>query len=134
MEQFYIGRTFDRPAPPEAAEWCDKNRAHIEKADGVRTIVANPPPTQEDIINGYENAVQSHIDQTAQSRGYDNSYTCLSYLSSTVEVWRREANIFIAWRDQVWRKCHDVLKAFLAGEIPPPTVEELIAQLPVIEW
>lgn len=95
---------------------------------------APPEPTTEEIITGYENAVQAHLDQTAQSRGYDNTYTCLSYLSSTDEIWHRESNAFNAWRDQVWRKCHEIMNAALAGEIEPPTVEELIAQLPAIDW
>lgn len=95
---------------------------------------APPAPTPEQIIKSYEDAVQKHLDQTAQSRGYDNTYTCLSYLSSTDEIWNREANAFNAWRDQVWRKCHEILNAVMAGTIQPPTVEELIAQLPVIDW
>lgn len=134
---FYIGQTFDGKYPPEAAAWCNKNNAHIEKINGVRTIVANPAPpapTPEEIIKGYEDAVQKHLDATAQSRDYDNTYTCLSYLSSTDEVWHHEANVFNAWRDQVWRKCHEVLNAVLSGTLPPPTVEELIALLPEIEW
>lgn len=93
-----------------------------------------PQPSVEEILKGYENAVQAHLDATAQSRGYDNTYTCLSYLSSTDEIWKRESNAFNAWRDQVWRKCHEILNAFMAGEIEQPTVEELIEQLPVIDW
>lgn len=46
MEQFYIGQTFKGMYPPEAAAWCNKNNAHIEKVDGVRTIVENPAPPQ----------------------------------------------------------------------------------------
>lgn len=137
METFYIGQTFDKPAPPEANAWCNANNAHIEKVDGVRTIVENPPPpapTPEEIVRGYEDAVQAYLDQTAQSRDYDNTYTCLSYLSSTDEIWHREAHAFNAWRDQVWRKCHEILNAVMAGTAQPPTVEELIAQLPVIDW
>jgi hypothetical protein len=42
--EFYIGQTFDGMYPPEAAAWCNKNNAHIEKVDGVRKIVENPPP------------------------------------------------------------------------------------------
>lgn len=42
--EFFIGQTFEKTAPPEAAEWCDNNNARIEKVDGVRTIVKNPPP------------------------------------------------------------------------------------------
>lgn len=93
-----------------------------------------PAASTEQIIRQYEDAVQSYLDQTAQSRDYDNTYTCLSYLSSTDEVWNREAHAFNAWRDQVWRKCHEILNAAMGGEIPVPTVEELIAMLPAIDW
>lgn len=40
--EFYIGQTFDGAYPPEAAAWCNANNAHIEKINGVRTIVENP--------------------------------------------------------------------------------------------
>lgn len=40
--EFYIGQTFDGKYPPEAAIWCNKNNAHIEKNGDVYTIVANP--------------------------------------------------------------------------------------------
>lgn len=134
--QFFIGQTFDKPAPPQAADWCNNNNCRIVKEGKIRTIVENAEPelTPEEIVKGYEDAVQSHLDATAQSRGYDNTYTCLSYLSSTDEVWNREANAFNAWRDSVWRKCHEILDAVTAGTLPPPTVEELIAQLPKINW
>lgn len=93
-----------------------------------------PAPTTEEILKDYEDAVQAHLDKTAQSRDYDNTYTCLSYLSSTDETWYRESHAFNAWRDQVWRKCHEIMNAAVAGEIAPPTVEELIAMLPEINW
>lgn len=137
MDEFYIGQIFNKPAPPEAAEWCNKNNAHIEKNGKIRTIVENPAPpepTPQEIIRGYEDAVQAYLDKTAQSRDYDNTYTCLSYLNSTDEIWYRESHAFNAWRDSVWRKCHEIMNAALAGEIQPPSVEELIAQLPVIDW
>lgn len=40
--EFYIGQTFTGKYPPEAAAWCNKNNAHIEKRNGVYTIVENP--------------------------------------------------------------------------------------------
>jgi hypothetical protein len=97
-------------------------------------VPSKPEPTQAEVIKGYELAVQDHLDKTAQSRGYDNTYTCLSYLSSTDDIWRRESNAFNAWRDRVWRKCHEVLNMVLSGVKPVPTVAELIEQLPVIDW
>jgi hypothetical protein len=140
MTNFVIGQTFDGIYPPEAAAWCNANNAHFEvvTADGaeVRTfvIVENAAPTQEELVKLYEDAVQAHLDETARSKGYDNTYTCLSYLSSTDEQWNREANTFNAWRDSVWRKCHEVLNDYVAGNIEQPTVGELIALLPVIDW
>jgi hypothetical protein len=44
--EFYIGQTFGGMYPPEAAAWCNANNAHIEKINGVRTIVENPPPPE----------------------------------------------------------------------------------------
>ena len=92
------------------------------------------PPSMEEQKKVYENAVQAHLDATAQTRGYDNTYTCLSYLSSTDVIWKRESNAFNVWRDRVWRKAHEILNAFMAGEIEQPTVDEVIAQLPLIDW
>ena len=45
---YYIGQTFEGTYPPEAAAWCNNNRAYIEKVDGVLTIVAIPEPTIEE--------------------------------------------------------------------------------------
>lgn len=44
--RFYIGQSFTGMYPPEAAAWCNANNAHIEKINGVRTIVENPPPPE----------------------------------------------------------------------------------------
>lgn len=137
---FEIGMKFNGIYPPEAAEWCNANNAFMyettKEGDTERTfeIGLPPQPSMEVIKKMYEDAVQAHLDATAQSRGYDDTYTCLSYLSSTDEVWRTEANIFNAWRDAVWRRCHEILNAFMAGEIPQPTIEDVIAMLPAIEW
>lgn len=135
MTEYVIGQVFETVYPPEAAEWCNGNNAHIEERKGGGfVIVANPAPSVESIKRMYEDAVQAHLDSTAQSRDYDNTYTCLSYLNSTDEIWKREANAFNAWRDSVWRKCHEILNAFIAGQIEQPTVADVIAQLPVIDW
>lgn len=140
MKAFEIGQTFVGEYPPEAAEWCNANNAQIDETtkDGaeMRTfkIVANEPPSMEEQKMVYENAVQDYLDRTARTRGYSDSYTCLSYHKSTDEVWRTDSEIFNAWRDSVWHKCHEILNAFMCGAIPQPTIEEVIAQLPSIDW
>lgn len=128
---------FDAAGYAMAAEWCNLNNATIVDEGEFYRIVAlgeSAPPSFEEQKNFYENAVQAHLDATAQTRGYDNTYTCLSYRDSSDEKWKREANIFNLWRDSVWRKAHEILDAVMCGAIPQPTVEEVIAQLPKIEW
>lgn len=51
---FIINQIFEGEYPPEAAQWCNENRAYIEElepVDGVRRfqIVAVPEPTIEEI-------------------------------------------------------------------------------------
>ena len=137
---FEIGQKFNGEYPPEAAEWCNNNNAHIDETtkDGAveRTfeIVVNQPPTVEEQKAAYEFAVQSHLDAIARTRGYNNTYMCLSYLNSTNEIWKRESNAFNVWRDSVWRKAYEILNTFKTGEIEKPTIDEVIAQLPKIDW
>lgn len=66
--------------------------------------------------------------------GYDNTYTCLSYLNSSDPIWKAEAEVFNVWRDQVWRKCHELLNRYLKGEIGEISFEELQNELPEIQW
>lgn len=93
-----------------------------------------PPPSKEEQNKVYENSVQAHLNATVQSRGYTDVNSCLSYKDSTDETWRRESWAFNAWRDAVWHKCYEILNAFMAGKIKQPTVDEVIAQLPKIDW
>ena len=51
--EFYIGQTFEGNYPPEAAAWCNKNNCHIEKVDGIRTIVENPAPPETKVVRTF---------------------------------------------------------------------------------
>lgn len=126
---------------PEHAKFMAISVADWMAAHGKIKVVENGKfvwreveKTPEEIVKEYEDAVQNHLDSTAQTKGYDNSYTCLSYLSSTDETWQRESNIFNAWRDAVWRKCHEILDAVKSGTAEPPAVDELLNMLPIIGW
>ena len=45
---YHIGQTFEGTYPPEAAVWCNENRAKIERVNDILTIVAIPEPTIEE--------------------------------------------------------------------------------------
>ena len=91
-------------------------------------------PTHEELKKMFTDAIQNYLDTTAQSRRYDNIFTAISYVNSTDETFAREAHACLVWRDKVWRKCYEILDAVEAGEREIPTVEELIAELPTIDW
>lgn len=83
-----------------------------------------------------KNAVQKLIDDTAASRDYDDGFTCVSYFNSTDETFKAEARAFNYWRDQLWRKCYEILDDVLAGKIDSEqvNVDYVLNLLPEIEW
>ena len=97
------------------------------------------------ILKQYEKAIQTYIDQVAQARGYDNGYTCASYFEDKNERYASDARIFKDWRSDVWVYVNQLLNQYSNAfgdnsEIPAtalagyPTPEDVIAQLPQIEW
>jgi len=89
-----------------------------------------PPPTQAQ----YATAIQGHIDATARSKGYADGVACASYITSTMPGWQAEAAVFVPWRDSVWLSAYLIMGQVQAGQRPAPTIESLIAELPVIDW
>lgn len=101
-----------------------------------------PHKTQEQIqqelvnqrIKEIQAAVQHLLDSKAREKLYDDAFAICSYANSTDETFHSEANQFIAWRDHCWRKCYEILALFQNGDIPMPTVGEVLRQLPTLDW
>lgn len=81
-------------------------------------------------------AIQAHVDATAMSKLYNDSVTLASYdtLSQPNAAWKAEAAAFVIWRTAVWEYVNGQLLLFGAGEREIPTIEDFIAELPVIVW
>lgn len=92
------------------------------------------PPSPSEIKAALAAAVQAHVQATARARGYDGAESCASYALSGNPVWAAEAGAFMAWRDAVWASALATLAAVEAGAEAVPTVDALIAGLPVIAW
>lgn len=90
--------------------------------------------SQEQQLEAFRAAIQSHIDETARSRSYDSGNSLASYVASTNETWAAEAGAFVAWRDAVWVYAYAELDKVTSGQRPVPTVEDFIAELPVMVW
>ena len=93
-----------------------------------------PVVTVDQRIKEIQDAVQNLLDSKAQEKLYDNAFAICSYATSTDEIFHAEATKFIAWRDQCWRKCYEILALFQVGEIDMPTVDYVLERLPVLEW
>lgn len=92
------------------------------------------PLTEEQIQAHLTQVVQNYMDKTVQTRGYDNIHTACTYANSTDETFKAEGTACVVWRDAVWRKCYDILAEVQAGARAVPTAEELISELPKLEW
>lgn len=90
--------------------------------------------TEEQIQAHLTQVVQNYMDTTVQTRGYDNIHTACTYANSTDETFKAEGTACVVWRDAVWRKCYDILAEVKSGTRAVPTAEELISELPKLEW
>lgn len=92
------------------------------------------PLTPEQIIAQYIAAVQKRLDDFAQTRNYDGILSAATYATSTVPKFKAEGQYCVEARDATWAKCYEVLAAVESGSRPMPTMDELLAELPVLTW
>ena len=142
---FYAREIHGDNIPADAVEITDaEHAALIEGQSQGKVIVADesgrpvlkdpPPPTHEQIIAQYTGAVQQHLDVFARTRGYDGILSAATYATSTVPKFAAEGQYAVEARDATWAKCYEVLAAVEAGSHPMPTLDELLAELPVLTW
>lgn len=130
-------QNFDSGLYERCANWCNANGATIEDKGDYYECVAIPPPappTTEEIKQALINSVQSYMDETAQAKGYDGILSVCSYVDTGVEQFDEEGRKARVWRSACWSYCYAQLALFEAGEREIPTAEELIAELPRLEW
>ena len=92
-------------------------------------------PTPEEIKASLLQAVDNYLNSTVQAKGYDSILSACSYaFDETDEVFAEEGKKALAFRSGVYRTCYNILAEVEAGERDIPTEEELLAELPVLEW
>jgi hypothetical protein len=85
-------------------------------------------------VPDYVTAVQSMLDLKAAERRYDNILSACTYATSTQPKFQAEGQACVAWRDAVWSKCYELMEQVDSGALAQPTVDELLAMLPAMEW
>ena len=77
-----------------------------------------------------EQAIQAHINTTVTSKGYDNENSIAKYLVDTNPFYD-ECKAISLWIGSVWVKAFNIQQEVEAGTRVMPTVDELIAMLPI---
>lgn len=91
-------------------------------------------PTPAEIQAELTKAVQAYMDAKVQERGYDGILSACSYVNTGIERFDSEGAACRMWRSAVWEKCYAILAEVQSGARAVPTVEELISELPKLEW
>lgn len=119
------------------AKDCNKNNWIILDKGEYYEVTETPQSTekqQERIKNYLKAVVQNWMDKTVQEREYDGVHTACLYVNSPIEKFQKEGQACLEWMSAVWVKCYAIQDEVLAGTREIPTEEELIAELPVLEW
>lgn len=97
-----------------------------------------PKKSESDKLNEHiENikvAVQNVLDETAQSKGYDDGKMLATYVFDDDETFKKEGIAYVKWRGKVWRYCYDKLAEYQSGQIECPSVDDIINNMPKMEW
>lgn len=85
-------------------------------------------------VEAYKSAIQLHMDAAAQSAGYDDIKTAVTYAEEpSVAKFQAEGQAFRAWRSKCWAYCYEQLALIQGGKRSQPTIPELLAELPPLE-
>ena len=118
--------------------WASKPRGYFTPEEWQAAHPAPAPepytPTPEEQLAVFTAAIQAHLDNFAKTRNYDGILSAASYANSAVPKFRAEGQYAAEMRDAVWAKGYEIMDAVLAGARPMPDLEEVLAELPALEW
>lgn len=96
------------------------------EADNLR----NPPLTPTQQLLAISGAIQNHLDTKAQSLRYDNINAIGKYVGY-INDFQAEAEALGAWASSCWKVAGQIEADVQSGVRAMPTVDEVLAELPV---
>lgn len=130
-KQSYLRRLVVDAKPVPTAAQMVVNAGYVVEPTQVRQTWALQDISPEVLVANLSASVQSHLDATARTHGYDNIHTAVTYADEpAVPKFQAEGQALRSWRSQVWAHCYQVLDEAQAGTRAIPTSAELIAELP----
>lgn len=120
--------------------YVDSGQLFVDAQAGLLGPVAPYEPLPETpehpdiILQIMRDVIQSHMDTKAQERNYDGILSLCTYATSTNPKFAAEGQAGVAWRDACWARGYEIMAEVQEGLREIPTVEELLAELPVFHW
>lgn len=122
-------------------KYTDKSRNVVISEDGRTsiladalppgTVVADPDPEPVEVRKSkLESALTDYIDSVAHSDGWDNIGTARDR-AGYPGPFHDNALALAQWSDQCWVVALGFYNRFVAGEISEPSLEEIMAALPM---
>lgn len=87
-------------------------------------------PSMPELIGQAQDAIQSMLDEVAESWQYDSILSAATYANSSVQKFKAEADALIAWRDSVWSLAYNSLAKVRAGTHQFTSIDDFIRTLP----
>lgn len=101
--------------------------------DGYPILVDPAPPTEQQVIKMYTDAMASHFDSVAHQKNYDNRVTC-SLRAGYTGPFQAEGLAFAQWMDSCNVIGYQILDQVKSGQIVQPTIQEFLEMLPSFSW
>jgi hypothetical protein len=106
--------------------------------EGEKPFYPVPPSEQELFDRTYEKfneLTQLRLDDFAKTRGYSSILSACSYVNSTIEKFRIEAEYCVSSRDATWMTLYNIMEEVKDKTRPFPTnYESIELELPVLQW
>lgn len=90
-----------------------------------------PPPDLQALVVAL---VQERLDGFARTRGYESIFSACTYAASGNPRFKAEGQYCVDARDAHWGTLYQLLADVQGGLRPVPTLEEVMAELPALEW
>lgn len=100
----------------------------------VALTEAEKQSATKELKDDIEQATQKRLDDFARTRNYDGILSLCTYATSTVPKFQSEGQYGVTARDATWAACYQIMADVQAGTRPMPTLDELLAELPVLTW
>lgn len=91
-------------------------------------------PSDEQMIAAVQQAVQQRLDDFARTRAYDGILSAATYATSAVPKFAAEGQYAVQARDATWAACYQIMADVQAGTRAMPSVEQVLSELPTLEW